>query len=620
MKEKIIQNKFQILLFVVMFFLVGHVVVMTADHFLNMESWLYIETMEIIANNPEVFQNPLYSGMEEVLTESELFLAYEFLWNHPDWWLYQSILLLLSTVPIFMFFQGIIVATKNKKIEQAKMKTYIGQLLSLGKVLLVTLIGSIVLSLFVMRIAYSSQNLATEQMESLISLVRDYQLWSPSLIHIFSTATGVLLYLVNYLIFGFLIGHLVANRFIAFTIFLPLSDIWRGYVVPLPITPLYFGQHIISYFDQFSYLVIPVSEPTHAFYLTLYILLLLLFILLAGIIFLHRSKCNHFINNFFLQREDKAMFTYITKLFSKMKAHKIHILLFILMFWLIGRHFVFSYSRFLMSYDWAIESASATISNDLQSFQNGSTVSHGSDFVYDILSHSPDWLLYRSILAVMLPSQIFMIFHGAFAAKAKNKDQNESSWKQQFCQQLISLAKILAITLFGGIMINFIIGRIFYAQHLSNTEAMSILASLTTDYQLWSPDFFYHLLALLGLILHLGSYLVFGFLIGHLIKSKIVVFTLLSMLSGIWWGWALTLPITPLYFHHHVIEAFTLITSMFVMSFEEVVSMPLYISALILALVLFIVASGIIFTQKEKWLGFMRRLFVKNLVTGEGVD
>ncbi|MCL2853427.1 MAG: hypothetical protein FWE20_10430 [Defluviitaleaceae bacterium] len=169
--------------------------------------------------------------------------------------------------------------------------------------------------------------------------------------------------------------------------------------------------------------------------------------------------------------------------------------------------------------------------------------------VYELLSHHPSWILNLALTRLMLVSQFNLILVGVIIAiVVYNKGiAVEDSTVHILKKQILTIFYFAVALLFVVSILGMVIGYIRYRQ-VSLTEEMGLIMNLYAINELWIPDIPYYIQALLGTLIHLVSYTVFGLLIGHILRDFIFASVSLLFIANYFFSLLFLYPISPLYF------------------------------------------------------------------------
>lgn len=184
---------------------------------------------------------------------------------------------------------------------------------------------------------------------------------------------------------------------------------------------------------------------------------------------------------------------------------------------------------------------------------------------YSVLSYHKSWLLNRILLIIMGRGQVYMNFMGIllatviYSGNGSLKHDKAVSTKNIIKDQVLMMFIITIVVLVIGIILGLILGNVMYTGSLNETEQMKYLNDLYETKNIWMPNISYTVISILGTILYLITYTFVGFFIGHILKDRVLALLIMFLTANLWFSYALTLPITPLYFLHRVVSKFIFI-------------------------------------------------------------
>lgn len=198
------------------------------------------------------------------------------------------------------------------------------------------------------------------------------------------------------------------------------------------------------------------------------------------------------------------------------------------------------------------------VASDVQDLGFGASIVTPGFFSmhWDLLSHQREWILNQVLFDLMWTGQFNMMVFGVIVATGAYKIRlTDGSRRTTIIKQLGVITLFVAIVVTVTSLLGTAIGSARFAQ-ISNTEEMILLAPLHSLEGVWSPDFGYYSLALLGVFIYLLSSAIFGLLIGHIVGDAVFGVLLLTITAN-YLGWVLSAtPLTPFYFLFDIVGFF----------------------------------------------------------------
>ncbi|PHS36478.1 MAG: hypothetical protein COA82_00430 [Alkaliphilus sp.] len=143
---------------------------------------------------------------------------------------------------------------------------------------------------------------------------------------------------------------------------------------------------------------------------------------------------------------------------------------------------------------------------------------------YTSLSYHNSWLLNRILIIIMSRGQVYMVFVGILLATAvyTNKESlNSDKYKPAksiIKKQMYKILAIIMCILIVGLVLGLILGNVMYSASLNETEQIKYLNNLFIEKNIWNPDLIYTAISILGGMIYLFTYAVWGIIYWSYIK------------------------------------------------------------------------------------------------------
>ena len=137
-----------------------------------------------------------------------------------------------------------------------------------------------------------------------------------------------------------------------------------------------------------------------------------------------------------------------------------------------------------------------------------------------------------------------------------------------------------------------VLGYFKYITQIQNYDNIDVILKLYDEFDIWTPNLSYYLRAIIGALISIITYGIFGLFIGNIIKDKVLSLLSIFVMSNYLYTFMVKYPLAPTYFLARLLDKF-IFTTQGIISISSNILFTSLIFIIYLAIIIIISALSI---------------------------